>query len=295
MSLLRVLRHLISHPLNRKRKASALWRFTKWQVGSRLVPGKVAVEWVGDAVFLAGAGERGVTGNIYCGLHEFHDMAYVLHVLRPGDLFADVGANVGSYTILASKVAGANACCFEPVPSTYRRLMLNLSINELLNSVVPLNQGVGEQPSTLRFTSDEDCMNHVLAEGEQSSNAIEVSITTLDSALSTTPAMMKIDVEGYETLALRGATRLLADPSLHSILIELNGSGQRYGFDEGKIVADLQASGFQTFAYDATTRKLTPTTAAERHGGNMLFVRNLSLASKLVREAPQYMVQGVAV
>jgi hypothetical protein len=37
-----------------------------------------------------------VTGNIYCGLHEFADMGFVLHFLRPGDLFVDVGANIAA-------------------------------------------------------------------------------------------------------------------------------------------------------------------------------------------------------
>ena len=55
----------------------------------------------------------GATGNIYAGLHEFVDMAFCLHLLRSGDLFVDVGANIGSYTVLASKVAGANSVTLE--------------------------------------------------------------------------------------------------------------------------------------------------------------------------------------
>lgn len=44
----------------------------------------------------------GATGNWYCGLQEYEDMSFVLHALRPGDLFVDVGANIGSYSILAA-------------------------------------------------------------------------------------------------------------------------------------------------------------------------------------------------
>jgi hypothetical protein len=36
------------------------------------------------------------TGNIYCGLHEFADIGFVLHLLRAGDLSVDVGANIDS-------------------------------------------------------------------------------------------------------------------------------------------------------------------------------------------------------
>ena len=73
-----------------------------------------------------------MTGNIYCGLAEFADMAFVLHVLRAGDLFVDIGANAGAYTLLASSVAGAKTTCFEPVPATYARL---LTINPAIKNI----------------------------------------------------------------------------------------------------------------------------------------------------------------
>jgi hypothetical protein len=66
-------------------------------------------------------------------------MAYVLHTLTPDDFFVDVGANVGSYTVLACAVRGAKGYCFEPVPTTYRRLLDNLRLNDLTSRVVSLN------------------------------------------------------------------------------------------------------------------------------------------------------------
>ena len=74
-------------------------------------------------------GETGFTGNIYCGLDEFQDMAFLLHALRKEDLFVDIGANVGSYTLLACSAIGAKGYCVEPVPSTYHRLMVNIRYN----------------------------------------------------------------------------------------------------------------------------------------------------------------------
>ena len=58
-------------------------------------------------------------------------MGFLLHVLRSEDLFVDVGANVGSYTILACSVVGARGISFEPVPSTYKRLVENMRLNHL--------------------------------------------------------------------------------------------------------------------------------------------------------------------
>src|SRR5712672_1629721 len=100
MSLINVVRFVISHPLNREHKFRSIVRLAKWQIGSRLVPGAVVYDWVNGSKFLVRSGDTGLTGNIYAGLHEFPDMGFLLHFLREDDLFVDVGANAGSYTIL---------------------------------------------------------------------------------------------------------------------------------------------------------------------------------------------------
>src|ERR1700681_3691909 len=129
MSMLNVVKFLVSHPLNKYAKLSAIARIVKWQIGARLVPGDVVFEWINGSRFLVRKGETGLTGNIYAGLHEFPDMGYLLHVLREDDLFVDVGANVGSYTILACSVRRARGFAFEPVPTTYKRLFENIRLN----------------------------------------------------------------------------------------------------------------------------------------------------------------------
>ena len=107
MSILSTIRFITNHPLNREHKLGAIIRFAKWQLGSRLVPGAVVYDWINGSRFLVKTGETGLTGNIYTGLHEFPDMGFLLHFLRSDDLFVDVGANVGSYTIRKfSKSAG---------------------------------------------------------------------------------------------------------------------------------------------------------------------------------------------
>ncbi|WP_017364163.1 hypothetical protein, partial [Methylococcus capsulatus] len=106
MGILNTLSFLLNHPLSQGRKLPALARFVRWQLGSRLLPGEVVCPFVNDACLVVRPGMTGATGNLYVGLHEFEDMAFLLHYLRPEDLFVDVGANVGSYTVLAG---GASA------------------------------------------------------------------------------------------------------------------------------------------------------------------------------------------
>jgi FkbM family methyltransferase len=89
-------------------------------------------------------------------------MGYLLHVVRQEDVFFDVGANVGSYTILACGATGAKGYSFEPVPTTYHRLCENVMINNLQGRVNCYNVGLGEKKETLRFTANQDSTNHAV-------------------------------------------------------------------------------------------------------------------------------------
>jgi hypothetical protein len=136
-------------------------------------------------------------------------------------------------------------------------------------------------------------MNHVVADGEQAAGAINVSITTLDAALAgASPSVMKIDVEGYETPVLEGAATVLANEALHSVIMELNGSGSRFGFDESKLLEVMNGYGFQTFSYDPFSRKLTSLNSKNLHSGNTIFVRDVDRVMDRLISSPRFAVLG---
>jgi hypothetical protein len=81
--------------MNLDKPLGALARFVLWQIVSRL-RAEIEFEWIEGAKLIVSRGMTGATGNIYCGLHEFVEMGFVLHLLRPNDLFLDVGANMGA-------------------------------------------------------------------------------------------------------------------------------------------------------------------------------------------------------
>lgn len=294
MSLRQVLHFITEHPLNRDHKLRALLRFAGWQVRSRLHPGPVKYEWIGGVHFKVQRSEYALTGNVYTGLYEFHEMAFLLHILRPEDLYVDVGANVGSYTLLACGVSGARGVAFEPIPDTFERMLENIRLNHLEEQVDCHNLGVGREEGVLLFTSDQNTTNHALAEGESSEHATEVRVVNLDSMLiNQKPFLLKIDVEGFETPVLEGAMNTLAKPSLKAVIMELNGSGARYGFDEEAILENMLALGFQTYSYDPFTRRLIPLEGKNADAGNTLFIRDEPLAAHRLRTARAVSVHGV--
>lgn len=274
-----------THPLNAGGRVAALGRVLRWQIGSRLVPGAVAVPFVDATRLFVERGMTGATGNWYCGLHEHGEMAFVLHVLRDTDLFLDVGANVGSYTILASGAAGARSIAIEPVPATFARLRRNVALNGLDARVRCWQGGVSDRAGMLRFTTGLDTVNHVIAPGEQAPS-VEVPVKTLDDLVGDdVPAVVKIDVEGYERPVLAGAQRTLAAPGLLAVIMETNGSGARYGVSDDELVSTMRDHGFGMFAYDPIARRLN---AAERGGGNTIFVRNPEAVNVRVAAARRF-------
>jgi FkbM family methyltransferase len=292
-SLIRTLRFILSHPLNQHHKAHAVSRYLKWQIGSRLVPGPVLVDWIAGTRVIVRSGETGITQNLYCGLHDFEDMAYVLHVTAPEDLFFDIGANVGSYTVLACAARGARGVCFEPIPSTYKRLLDNIAINDVCSRVRALNVGLSNKDGTLNFTSNQNTTNHVLDDHNDLVTSIPIAVCRLDSVMrNESPSLMKIDVEGFETAVLDGATETLRNPSLHSILIELNGSGLRYGLDDAQTVRKLRSYGFLPYSYSPFTRELRRREGINSAGNNTLFVRDESLVRQRLRCTPRFRVHS---
>lgn len=177
-------------------------------------------------------------------------MAFVLHATTPQDFFVDVGANVGAYVLLACGAAGARGLALEPVPSTYARLMDNLLVNNLLGRVRAINSGASESEQTLYFSADQDTTNHVVAgpRGENSTKTIAVPTVPIDAILDGTDAtVLKIDVEGYEYEVIRGAQKTLS--KANAVIIEINGSGTRYGHSDAEVVAELVRLGLSPHRY----------------------------------------------
>lgn len=293
MSLIKVLRSIVAHPLNRGQKLKAILRYVRWQIGSRLTPGATIYEWVNGSKFVVSTGETGLTGNIYNGFQEYVEMAFLIHALRSDDLFVDVGANVGSYTVLACAAVGARGWCFEPVPGTYSRLLENIRINHLENRVRCVNIGVGSAAGVLGFSSAMDAGNRVLAHGETRTDRIEVQVATLDSLLEgQSPALMKIDVEGYETAVLEGADATLRKSTLHSVIMEVNGSGDKFGFDETQLFVKMATYGFEAYTYAPRRRELIKLTPGHGQPENILFVRDAARVGELLKSAPLFNVHG---
>ena len=259
------------HPLWQRRHWSPFLRFAKLQAAFALGRRELCLPWMEGLQLPVQKGDSGLTGNFYLGLQEFKDMAFALHLLQQDDLFVDVGANLGSYSLLAAGSAGARSLAFEPVPATYERLLSVVAINNLSPRVSVRNLALASagQVATgerLAFSADRDCFNSFVGESYKGEK-IYVDVDTLDSqCLNLNPVLIKIDVEGFESDVLAGAAETLSRPSLLAVIIE----GQTEAVNQV-----FQERGFVDCDYDPLQRQVKP---LQRYAPNRIWIQEAKRA-----------------
>lgn len=281
-----VVKFILGHPLTKSHKLQAVMNFVRWQIAVRLLGKKVLVPWVDDSSFIAAVGETGLTGNLYVGFMEYEDMLFLLHALSIEETFVDVGANVGAFTILASKVVKAKSISFEPLPQTVERLKDQIQINRINDLVKVVNKGVGDERGTLFFTNNNDTINKVCLAGDIQ-NTTKVEVITLDNELDKNKKyFFKIDVEGFEFNVIEGGKNILSSPNTSALIIELNGSGAEFGYSNQDIHNKIISFNFIPVAYEPISRSLSLLNSYNKNGGNTIYVKNIDLMIERCRMAP---------
>ena len=284
LPIINISRFLSRHPLTRHELLKAWIRFAGWQIRSRLHE-EVLFPWVGGQFLAVRRGMTGATGNIYAGLHEFPDMMVVLHFLRKGDLFLDIGANVGSYTVLSAGVCQARTWAFEPDPNTMKHLKRNIAINRLDDRVLIYECALGATRDEILFTSGLDTTNKVVTGDNKNTNTVLIHQERLDYITDSiyTPNMMKIDVEGYEENVLKGSLKTVENEALKVIELETVSPW---------IEDMLLANCFHRVYYDPFSRKLHDQKPMALQSSNSLYVRDLSFVSARLAEAQAIEIFG---
>lgn len=235
-------------------KLPAFVRVLRWKTAPLLGFVRARVD-VGPAKFYCYPGSTEASGLIYVGFLEWNETAFVARYLRPGDLFLDIGANIGPFSVVAATfVPGVEVVSVEPGETARRRLIENLTLNDLSTDAV-VDKAIGESAGTVRFTTGLDTMNAVAT--DEAREFVEVEQITIDDlAGSREVALMKIDVEGLELSAFKGAAEQLATRPGPTILFELNGFCRRYEVEPEEVCGHLVEAGYQLFEYDGVANEL---------------------------------------
>lgn len=264
------------HPSNNGNKISALFKYLRWNIGHRIMAAEYILHLVDNAYIILSERQNYSTLIYTCGLWDFQEQAFLIHFLRQTEIFVDIGSNVGGYSIIASKVVGAKSIAFEPVPDTYIELKRNIRLNNIELNVQTHCCALGELDGTNYMTKNLGGLNHIV-DGSSHVDAIQVATSRLDTILSEINChVMKLDAEGFELQILRGGEKTITNPSLQAIIIELNGSGDRYGTSDDDVHLKISSYGFSPCTYDARNRSLKPILGYNKNGLNTIYVRDIT-------------------
>ena len=151
-------------------------------------------------------------GIRYSKQYEPHVTSALLSVLRPGDTFLDIGANIGYFSLLAASIVGemGKVICFEPNVQNLRLLHASLLENGFQHvQVFPLAASDSRHLLKLQSFGSNGFLAVAPSEPSNYQFVQSVAVDDLVSAEGRI-RVIKMDIEGYESFALRGMRQLIA-------------------------------------------------------------------------------------
>lgn len=207
--------------------------------------------------------------------YEASTVALLRRLLRPGMTVVDVGAHVGYYTRLFSRLVGATGAvyAFEPHPRNFSLLEHN---TKRLTNVVRISLALSDREGETRlFESAQATGGHsLLASRGPYTREIAVRTTSLDEWVGERDIdLIKLDVEGAELEVLRGARKMIGRARRLALIVEFYPRAQAArGMDPRTLLDELRALGFDLALIEEGLGRLIP---LERWPTAEAFVRSV--------------------
>ncbi|WP_261222214.1 FkbM family methyltransferase [Ancylothrix sp. D3o] len=232
---------------------------------------------------------------LYTCTFEQTEIQLVSAYLKAGMKVVDVGANIGLYSILASKIIGENGkiWAFEPSSETHKRLIANLSLNQV-SGVEVIKMGLADVEDVLtlmRPSGYRDGDRYLVPKiydtthfQQDSGDTESVPVITLDNYMIQNNTelpkvdLMKIDIEGGEYAVFKGAQKVLtANPNI-LVMFECTPEGcQRAGHTQENVFQFLRQLGFEVYSWNRTEGKWDTSEGLLRSSGNVWACRNKAI------------------
>lgn len=205
-------------------------KFYQW-LFARLAPKDILVEilpsvMAGIAMQVFNKGHIGdiVTELLFKGVHEPTTTKVFNKILKAGDSVIDVGANIGYFTLLASKIVGWRGMvyAFEPSADNVRELYKNLELNKAENVRV-YRLAIGDTNGNITlYTSSKESARHSLIRTNEHDGNETVQIIPLDKLMIDKVRLLKSDTEGNELAVLKGAKDTILRNKNIVLIVEIN-------------------------------------------------------------------------
>jgi FkbM family methyltransferase len=216
----------------------------------------------------------------FLGYFDPMGIRFIKNQLYEGEVFIDIGANVGAYSLVASRFVGRSGkvIAFEPVGAVFQRLSENISLNGLTNTVAEKKAVLDKNGITDIYLSDRENMgmSSIFNINPGKGKSEKVEAVTLDDYIEKSGismiSLIKIDIEGSEMLALKGMQRIIE--RMHPrIMIELKEETLTLSGYQAQNITDLLVkAGYNKFIIDEQGNISNDMTRQPKDYHNFLFL-----------------------
>lgn len=275
------IQYILSHPNCKNNKIQSLSKFIGWQFYKRLTQNYLDINLIPEVKMRCYPDSYSASAALYCGLYDYDEMSFLLRYLRSEDIFLDIGANIGVYTLLAaSKLDQGQIYSIEALPKNFIRLEENLAINRFSN-VKTYQIAVSDTEGRISLNLAEgDSMPFITV--DRTENSISVLTSTLDNLMINHEklenlTLAKIDIEGAEMLAFKGAHSLLKRQIPYVWILEINDTVNNFGHQKQDVVDLLNQYNYELYDYDANLNQISKANLDDRQSKNVFAIAKSAL------------------
>lgn len=280
---------LFKAPYNKGKMAFALYRFSVWMYVQLFKRSNYKFTiWNNRKIFLNYHSLQGMwlMHNYWVDWEEYN---LIKDILNNDSTVLDVGANIGLYSLWMSKYnQNGTVHTFEPDDNNYIFLEKNIRLNHLENRVRINKTGIADKTGFLYLTKNIDVENHLTT--EKTSEAVEIPVITLDDYCKQSSIKniryLKIDIEGFELSALRGATNLLTMGAIDIIQLEINSALSNSGASEDQLISFLYSFGYSLARYNVEEKTLENINYTRKRE-NYFAVRSVDELNRAIKKQTQ--------
>ena len=212
-------KQLSGHGLGTNKAVAAIFNYLKSNLKSEFI------EIDGDKLFLDQNDSLSLSIN---RVYEEFGTNLVKKEIQKGDIVIDIGANIGYYTLIFSKLVGntGKVYAFEPDPTNFELLKKNIEVNGHTNVILEqkaLSNKNGKMK--LELNKENTAGHHLVLNNKNINDSIEVDVVTLDDyfqEIGTKIDFIKMDIEGGETNAILGMKKLFDSNKNLKLITEYN-------------------------------------------------------------------------
>ncbi len=262
--MLASLKNLLAAPYNKQYPLFALRRFAYWKFIRLMKRKNVLYKLWEDRYLYLDYNSLQCMWIMYNYIVDWEEFNLIGKLVKQGDTVADIGTNMGFYSIWMSKFTNRPGCIhsFEPDANNYERLKKNIAVNKLDEVIKANKKGVGSSKKEVIFTTGLDGENHIATE-KGNNNTVTIQLITLDDYCSLNKiahiVYCKIDVEGFEADVLKGSANMLRQKNIDVIQLEINRALQNSGYTAEALVSLIEAYGYSLCAYNVEKNQFEAT------------------------------------